>query len=65
MSIFGLILNSQDPEQEKKKRNQKPQNVVDTTTHTVTRDTLYMQQKVRGDVLDSMILEKQKRLKEK
>ena len=65
--IFGLTLtsNSQDPKVEKKKRKQNPANVVDTTTYTVSRDTLYFQQKMRGDELDSMILEKQKRLNEK
>jgi len=65
MLIFGLTLNSQDPKTEKKKRKQSPVHVVDTATYTITRDTLYFQQVVRGDELDSMILEKQKRLNEK
>ena len=64
LCLWSLIVISQEPTKENRKRaQQQPYKVVLDTTVTASRsaDTLYLQQSLHLDRLDSLILEKQKR----
>lgn len=65
-TIILLTVNSQEPtkKQKKERKEQVPAHVYDTTTVSVAKraaDTLYMEQSIVLNKLDSLIQEKQKK----